>query len=1178
MRSQLRSARPDEGPRPIGEPMRIEARRQMQTRRDLGARDDEILRSPLRRRIAASLRLLAPALCLLSACADAPAPVAPPPPIAMSARISLREPLGHRWADEIIHADVDLPEGPGPVVAVDARGAIAPAEIEITAREGGRVHGRAWTVITLDPDAAATLELRPGDSRAAPGAVSVRDEAGAIVLANDRAEIAVPRWSATPDVRALPPPIRAIRRPPGAWVGEAAWTSESPAGVREAVTTVIARGPVRAAVEQRLRFADGTSYRALITLGARQEAARVVEDVDAAAPRAAYRLSLAGSTLWHNQWGAAPGAPSWGLVETGPARDRDEPVCNLRPWSFWWQPRLSEWAGFRAGDTLVGVIAIHPSRWTPAGWAGFDHTEIPVVARPSGRADLTFTLAASRDRPLHREWILSVAPAPREDTPAARARVLRAQLIKHGEFPLDEVQGWGFDAPIAARPHPSLIFDRAAVDRARLRAQTDPILAERVRAAVAYLQRCSDLEPALQKGGPPALYRAYAHHYLYETLPEAYLGTGDPRYGRLLAAAVEGLARRVVDLFLEAPERPALGAYGPWFTEDITRLVLNWDLVADLLPPDREAAVRRAMILGAHVLAHPDYWNPPVGLASANPNMTSSILLPRGLLGVALAGHPAAARLRREGEEELSREIEHWISPGGAWVENPGYQSASLDGIFLLGAALRRSGGPDMLADPRLRDTMDYYGSLLTAPDRRFAPKSAPPPMVLPSIGDMFSGWTTPFNGWMAAASAAQDPAFAARQQFYWRAQASMYGNAGRAKGFIAALTDPDLPASPPAETGRKFPGFGAVLRSSWTDPRQSYVAHRTGPNMEHYHGGETGSFVYYAKGAPLCLDWGNLYVPHTRGEPWYHNAVSFEDRAPARFGVSGEILDARSLTGFAAASLGRTRGTGGQVSDRSLLLVEDPDPLGPNYLIIRDHTSGGPPGQRFFWNLWCLAGPPEIHDSIAHFPGSMGVDLDAFILSPRAPTFSTDAWSWKQHIATWGDFSEAQHAIRVPKEGSSEDFFTVLYPRRGGERAPRVRSLAGGAAAWIDHAGGADVALLAPGEGASAREAGAVIEGEIALARRARGAIRLVVLARAGVSLGGWSLSSSGPAALEIRGAAVSGAASGDAHDVQITLPPGRAAAVVRVDGSITEARRADRTFTVSFPAGVHRFTISDR
>ncbi|APR80065.1 Hypothetical protein A7982_05412 [Minicystis rosea] len=1135
------------------------------------------------------MALGAAVLVSLVACRDAPAPAVPRPALdPVLARFSLAEPLERRWSDELIHFDVDLPAST--VHLRDARGAPLPAEIEITAREGGRTRGRVWTVLTLDPNETASIEVRAGSAPPVAGAVSVRREPGAIVLANDRIEITVPRWSgAVSDVRALPPPIRAVRRAQGAWIGEAAWTSDEAApAVSEAVTEIVSEGPVRVIVQQRLRFADGRAYRALITLAAKQEAALVTEDADAVLPKTGYRLSLPGSVVWRNHFAAAEGAPPWHLIETPVAASREALVCKLRPWSFWWLPRLCEWAGFRpeGSDTLVGVLAVRPSRWTPSGWDGFERTQLPIQGHPGGRAEVSFNLTARADKPLHREWALTATAPPAEDTPAARERTLRAQLVKYAEFPLDDVKEWGFDAKIAPRPHPSLLFDRAALAQARKQAAANPVLAARVRADIELVERCGDLEPALQKDGPLGIYKSYAHHDLVETLPELMLATEDPRYTRWLTGVVEGLARRVVRVFMDAPERSALGGYGPWFSEEVTRLVLNWDLVADKLSPEREAAVRRVMIFGAHVLSHPDYWNVEAGLQSGNPNMRSSILLPRGLLGIALAGHPEAEGWLRGAEEELHRELTEWVMPGGAWVEAPGYQAASLDAIFLLSAAIKNGTDRDPFATPQFRETLDFYGFLLTPPDRRFSLRGADTPMVIPSVGQTYSGWISPFNGWMAAATAKSDPAYAARQQFFWKRQATMYGNGGRAKGFYPALTDATLPEAPPAETSRGFPGFGSILRSSWTDPRHSYVAHRTGPTYAHYAYGEHGSIVYYAKGAPLCLDWGNVYSPVLRGEGYYHNTVSFgwgsQDRP-----MTGDLLGVQSLPGFAELSQGVTRA--GSVTQtkarpesfRHLLMVESADPLGANYLVIRDHTVDDKPGDKYSYNLFCLSREPVIREGKAHFPGQMGVDLDAFVLAPAKAPMTTDHWGWKQVIYAWGNFSEEQYGIHVTKEGSRDDFFTVLYPRAAGEREPVVRAVAGGAAARVEHGEGTDVVLLSPGNGTVVREGGAALAGEIAMARRhRRGAIRLAVMGNGDTSaeLDGWGVRSAGPVAMEISGAKASGASSGPAREIVVTLPPSMGEVTVQIDGAPAAGERKGRSLSIAVPAGAHRFTVARR
>lgn len=1113
----------------------------------------------------------------LASCADAPSPAAPVLPVTI-ARFTLREPLDHRWEDALV--GFDLPSEPGGAVhVVDAAGAVLPSEIE---RREGRA--RVRTVLTLGRGETASLSVRSG-TVAAPGSAAIRREPRGFVLHNDRLEVVVPRWDVGPDAGELPAPIGGVGRPGGPIVGEASWVASKRLGVVSAESEVLGEGPLRAAVRQRVRFADGRGYTAVIELSARQDAAIVTEESDEVAPFAAHRLVLPGRVLWTNHGSMKGGVPQWSLVETPPGPTAEGDVaCKLRPWSFWWLPRLSEAAGFLApgGDTMTLVATLRPSLWSPTTWDGFDRTEVPVTVLPDGRAALSFPLAATEKEPLHRVWALSAVPVA-DPAPEARAAQLRRALVAHSEFPLDEVKDYGFDAPRARRPHPSLLLDAAAVARARAQARTDPQRAERLRDHERYFGACGPLDEILAKQGPAAFFELYNRRYLRERLLEAYLSSDDPRYARWLAAVTLGLARQLLDTFLEKPSRPALGAFGPWYSEEVTQLVVHWDLAADLLAPAERAFVEHAMVFGAHVLAHPDYWNLKRGLASANPNMTASIFLPRTLLGLALDGHPAAAGWRREGDEQLEHEITHWVSPGGAWIECPQYQAAWFDSMFLLAEASRRRAGRDWFDDPRVRDTYDYAGFLITPPDLRFAPKGAAlsrAPSVDPSLGHTQAGWVTPFHGLAASATAAAHPEFSARQQFFWQIQGRPHVNGGRTKGLVPALADPELRAAAPLETSRAFPGFGAVLRTSWTDPRASYVAYRTGPNPHHYGGGELGEVVYYAKGAPLCIDWGNFHTPHSREEPWYHNTVSFGPLGDTSHGAQhGGIREVSELLGFAAVAAGAMNG-GGQESFRHVLLVEAPDPLGPNYLVMRDRTTDRGNFHDFYWSLFCLSREPEVKGSVVHYPGQLGVDLDLFVLSPREAPISRDRWSWSGAVATWGAFSEEQHGVHVHKQGSREDFFTVLYPRTPEERAPRASTVADGRAARVDHPEGTDLVLLSPGNPGVAREAGATLSGEIALARRTKAGLRLTVLAGAPASaeLGGWALSSTGPAALDITREGATGVTSGEAHEVTVSPPAGWESAVVRIDGAQVAAPREGRAMRVSVPAGSHRLTLTRR
>lgn len=1126
---------------------------------------------------------------------------------------TLREPLGRAWTDELVHFGFEVPTAllrAERFHLTDAAGHPLPCQITDLARPRfGRVRGQAWTVVSLAPDDEQTLQLRRGQAAPAEAALRLDERDGILILANDRLALQLPRWpgelppGAPLALARLPPPLRAVAaRADGPWLGELAWmdASPTPLTVARAVTEIVERGPVLVIVRQRLQLTDGRTYAATVRLGLRQDAALVSEESDIAAPAAALRFSLLPGlqpdrVYWHNQWKKTDLAESYALTTTPLSFAAPATLCRLRPWSFWWLGDLTPWAAFyrEGAEPYVGVLALRPSRWRPDGWAGFDRTEVPLQVGPGPRCDLTFGLlaqeTAGQDRvPLRREWAVTVGRVA-DLRPERGPEPLRRLLTRCSEFPLDEVKDYGFErVRTPQRTSPFLFFSDADIQRVRRQAATDAGVRQRVEEACTYIRGCGE-ERVLAAEGWEAYYRKnYIGNYQVEKLPEAWLGTGNPLYQRLLAAAVKGLRRELLDTFLDAPTRPALGAYGPWFTEAVMRLLRNYELVAGQggLTPAEDTAVRRTLVFAAHVLAHPDYWNTDVGLCSANPNMTSSIRLPLGLLALYLDGHPCADAWLAAAEDELQRELRDWVSPGGAWIEDPGYQAASLDGMFLLAQGLRNVRGRDYFAHPQFQATLEYYGFLLTPPDPRFPPgrPDAPHPMTLPSIGDMFSGFCTGFNGWMAAATAATAPDYSARQQFFWQSQNRYIGMAGRAQGLMLAFTDPALPAAPPRDLARGFPGFGAVLRTSWTDPRASYVAHRTGPHSHHYHD-EYNAIVFHAKGAPLCLDFGNCYQPLHRREAWYHNRVSFGTATdnPGTGSGGGELLDFATLPGTLDLSAGRVHGSDGQQNTRHVLLVKSPDPLGANYVVLRDHAAGGPKARRFHWNLFCLAGEAQISGAVAHFPGAFGVDLDVHFLSPVAPRIEKDFWEWTQHIYVWGPFQEAQHGIRVAKSAADPDFLALLYPRAAGQPAAEVVSLAEGQALRLRHMEGIDLLAVSPGVPATAAADGLRVAGEIALARRyTDGRLRLAVLrgTDACAAAADWELRGAAPTAVEVAadGASLAGESNGAAaaHTVTLTVPPAWRQAVLTVNGTRAEAAWRDTTVELRLPAGYARFTLT--
>ncbi|MHB9024147.1 MAG: hypothetical protein ACYC7E_08220 [Armatimonadota bacterium] len=1163
---------------------------------------------------------------------------------------TVKDYLQHQWTDEIVHFPISYAgkSAPKTLALTDAEGKPVPCQITGLAHKGGRVTGTAWTVVTVPPKGEVTLHLQPGTP--AQSALRLMQQGKEYLLGNDKIVLRLPRFTGTPalpmDLTALPAPLLSMAVVgKGAWLGQGSWVNaDKPLQVKDAKTSIVEEGPVRITVRYRLTFTDDHYYQADITLGARQDAALFTDETDVEAPKAIFRFSFqpglnANQLFWQNNYYADSYK---GITGTPLSFEGEKTICHLCPWAFWWQRDRTTWAGLYRNDTepFLGMIAIRPSRWTPIGWDGFDRTLIPITSRPNGQVDISLGLLAWTKKKqdgttefskAHRELAFTVGNtadflnrekmAILKEGEEARLKgdnrkwnslleqgwylfKLRAQLSKYSEFPLDEVKDFGFDFKSAVRDkkRPYLLFTQEDIERARKQVKTVPGLKTELANATEYLTRLNPdgLIAKINKepDGWKAYFREnYVGNGMYENSPTSYVGSDDPRYGKLLAAGVKGLATQVVDQFLNNPTRMSLGSNGHMSGTTLLRLLLAYDAIADstYLTPEDKASIDAALVFGGYVFDHPDYWNTDVGLCSANPNMTSLLKLPLGLVGLYLDGHPRAEHWLKFAETELQTEIKDWISPGGAWLECPMYQSPSLDGMFMLAQALKNIKGKDYFSEPNFKATMDYYGFILTPPDVRYPTKDYPVPMTIPSIGDAFPYFTTPYNGWMARVTAKSDPAYSARQQFYWQRQSFSAINGGRANAFMAAICDTELPAAPPVELSKAFEGFGNVLRTSWTDAKASYISHRCGYYTAHYDPGDPNSIIYYAKGAPLCIDFGHRSASseevYTMWRPDYHTAVSFDRPAatPNYWGASVGTVEAskqgqevRSLPGVIDYSTGASFGSGNQRNNRHLLLIKSEDPLGATYVVMRDITQDGQPNQVFTWNIWCPAKEPEIAGNVAHFPGQFGVDLDAHVLTPANPQFTKDKYGYEQWVWPWwgmGKLREDQTGVHVKKAGSKEDFFSVLYPRAAGQGPAQVTALGDGRGVEVKHLEGTDVVLLSPGKPAKITAGDVEVSGEIAFARKYTiGVLSLAVLKGAGAvaTQGAWGVRSDGPVALTVLGARVEGESSGVAHTAQIALPASFGTAKVTLDGKAITVKQEKNLLTIDLPAGNHTFKIT--
>jgi hypothetical protein len=157
----------------------------------------------------------------------------------------------------------------------------------------------------------------------------------------------------------------------------------------------------------------------------------------------------------------------------------------------------------------------------------------------------------------------------------------------------------------------------------------------------------------------------------------------------------------------------------------------------------------------------------------------------------------------------------------------------------------------------------------------------------------------------------------------------------------------------------------------------------------------------------------------------------------------------------------------------RRFVFVKDADPMGHNYLVIRDDLPGNGELDPCL-NLWCLADKLDVQGQTAVYTGQHGVDLHCYIAEPAAFTpktrtvghpcgFGFSAYYKK----TFGkDFREDQIQLQIPQAKKDAGYFVAMVPVKRGEAAPKFQTLAGGKAVRVTFPDRTDTIVLQPAGG----------------------------------------------------------------------------------------------------------------
>ncbi|HEY3415993.1 MAG TPA: hypothetical protein VGM23_03820 [Armatimonadota bacterium] len=1011
-----------------------------------------------------------------------------------------------------------------------------------------------------------------------------------------------------PQKDGIPGPILAVRGRSGRWLGRG-WL-EHPGGVYRITPELRAAGPLFADYHIDYELTNGR-YSADVRVIAGSEVALVTEEYDTAS--GAFRFSLyqglqPDTARWRGHTSDPYLAPGYNGFFSGeealsPLKyDKDGGIFGMTGWMTWWPNTGMYWGVYDSKNPqsdYLGIFRRRSGQWRNPSWPGVEMSKKPDLIATFGLG------AGKRLWGLYSATLLEAEPpipadakpgidvgnglritnAGQPGSPATSLSGLTKVMIKYGEMPLNKYKEWILDWPGADKDvYPRMFVAPDKLEEVRKRVKEYPPMRARL-------------------GGQTSK--------LF-----TYLVTSDEKIGRQIYDGQEGgdynwtgqLNRMKADVtqWLDGEGDTGVAMHHLHGQIKIRSNALRYDSIAAVqsLTPQERRLLRALMAFEANKAADLDWVPFGTGFALGNPNMPTAVAATIGLCGAALPSHPYAQEWMDRAYRYVRDTINDFTAPGGAWNECPHYQmDASIQQIVQLAAALKNTGFADLFAEPQFQETMSYAAEIMTPPDPRLGYR------VLPSIGN--GGLeSTSLYGWMAAMTRESNPDFAATQQWMWKegGELLMYP-------FDELGIDPNGKATPPSYTSHNFPGFGAILRSGAPDPKETYLAFRAGNATSHYEPGDQGEMVIYAKGAPLCLDFGSQYAPSV-GRQYMHNRISFDHR---------ESLDNGSITNFTAgdhADYARSRESTTTLLDlpetpedeqklrdqhillpntmpptktvprtqwdRQVVFVKDHDPAAPNYFLVRDSFNDGATLPTD-WNLWTLSSDVKWEGNHAVATAQYGnVLLDVFMLTPAQPAWETGEWGHKflpgqsgpgwQKLNKGKPFEERQKLLRV-KQGAGGGYLAVLYPRDAAEAAPQVKALPDGNGAVVTHAQGTDM-LFTLTKAGEVRQENVTFSGTCGMLNQRKDRFTLVLLDGTMLTLEGKlglaQAKPEGMLALTIAGKELTLESDGKARQVEITPPAAWLTAQLPADSLYKIVARKETSWVVTVPTGRAKVTVS--
>jgi len=1078
---------------------------------------------------------------------------------------TIREPFGLAWGPDQVRYAVEFPQGTVTADGIALKDAAGrPVAVQLTGIElwpDGKTVKRATAhfMVTLRPDENAAWTLT-ADNRAAgqPASdIEVRQHADTIELLNGKTGIRLvggKKTFAEPvEASRLPAPIQAVRLHDRQWIGKGWWQTEVKCtGYRAEVTE---RGPVLARAKLHFDFEGDKHYAASVELASGQDLAVLSEEynlsegvghpmsgVGGMQPDVSYayvypkfatpdralvwdwwgqthaKLPTANAYVFSFGEGLQPdsaeffGRSQYGNLAAGDGGlkyDKDGRFAYVNA-DLQWGDEETLCLGLynsQAPARQLAVVGLRPSRWLhpdidphpDATLVQYTQTTcLTFERRKSG--EVFFRAPADLGRRVYgiggvqRTLARHVVPersGPRPSNTDAWGSDLMLRHVRLGRLELDTVKDWVLDYPETAK-YPRLFVPEG--DRVRYESRRTRKPVEEVRALLAARQGPTEIEKRVVTEAL-AKTSCLVRHF-------AQIDKGHMDFG-----IEEGL---LADLAEDALASPAC-------------------------TPEQARELRKWLAAITYFAVHPDFVPPrTAGFAWGSANMMAQVQCRACRIAALLPHHPQGREWRRQLAKVVTLYVEDQINEAGVTLECPHYGDMAITMPVMGLAALASCGDNDLArAAGRLRAAAHMRLATLLPYDLRGGFRSQTPE------GDgyyMAEGAFAPLAGFFQKL----DPALA--RNLAWGVKESDNDLGGHSDSAFK-LFDVGLEPVEPKLVSEHFPGYGLVMRNGFPRRDETYVQVYAGAFCWGHGHEDRGTWVMYAKGAPLMMDFAAMYTPSMR-ENWLHpGGLSFnhdETLRPAgddpkddwwRKGPNEQYRKAAhapftvvemkpspsstaavdrqgSITAFKTTPLADYAAMERRLSylcrvpyllkephgsdlfddgirqeirlknpftwTRRFVFVKDADPLGHNYLVIRDDLAGNSELAPCL-NLWCLADRLDLNGQTAIYKGSYDVDLHCYLAEPAAFQPRTRKlanpcqFAFARHFKpTFGDRPfEEQIQLQIPQAKPGGGYFVALVPLRRGEAAPRFATLPGGNAIRVTFPDRVDTIVLRTGGGA---------------------------------------------------------------------------------------------------------------